>query len=455
MYWIGARVSAAGGTTYEWVDGTPLVGDAEAGGYSNWAEGMPRACPEREACSIPCVNAYVKAGLSADARGEERHVWANRPCDGPRAFACSSLPPPPMPPTPPAPPAPPPAPPQPPAPPLPPPPPPPPAPRRASDPLTIFPWAGALLMVVLIFNRCILSQRAAGQRRSQQAQQARTARLEEEFATALRAAVGALPTRRWTRGGGGGGGEGATAAASCSDGIALQSLPPAKGWGAGWGFGGGGAPSATPPASSSSSERSSVVPVGACDAPAGFETSRSAPAETSRAPPAAAPTAAAPAPAASPASSVGVSYDDAECSVCLVLFAEGDELRQLPCGHSFHTSCIDQWLLDKGRPPPTEREPVRGLAACPLCRVKPIHIPLPQPPHLPAAGGAAAPPPPAPASPPPPRTPPAAAPAPAAVASRRPWWTSNRVSPGRQPSPPSSPPAEQHHAAQGGGPVRV
>ncbi|XP_039036559.1 RING-H2 finger protein ATL39-like [Hibiscus syriacus] len=34
-----------------------------------------------------------------------------------------------------------------------------------------------------------------------------------------------------------------------------------------------------------------------------------------------------------------------ECVVCLSVFEDGDEVRQLPrCKHSFHAPCIDMWL---------------------------------------------------------------------------------------------------------------
>lgn len=34
------------------------------------------------------------------------------------------------------------------------------------------------------------------------------------------------------------------------------------------------------------------------------------------------------------------------CSICLVDFETGDELRELPCRHIFHTDCIDLWLRE-------------------------------------------------------------------------------------------------------------
>jgi hypothetical protein len=44
-----------------------------------------------------------------------------------------------------------------------------------------------------------------------------------------------------------------------------------------------------------------------------------------------------------------------ECSVCLETFKNEDLVCELKCNHSFHTSCIDLWMNDKG--------------TCPLCRV--------------------------------------------------------------------------------------
>jgi hypothetical protein len=49
------------------------------------------------------------------------------------------------------------------------------------------------------------------------------------------------------------------------------------------------------------------------------------------------------------------------CMVCLEEYEEGEELRTLPCLHSFHKSCIDKWL--------------GGKKQCPMCKT-PIDIML-------------------------------------------------------------------------------
>ncbi|XP_073298601.1 RING-H2 finger protein ATL1-like [Primulina huaijiensis] len=47
--------------------------------------------------------------------------------------------------------------------------------------------------------------------------------------------------------------------------------------------------------------------------------------------------------------------NESECAVCLSVFEEGEELRQLPiCKHSFHAPCIDMWLYSHMN--------------CPICR---------------------------------------------------------------------------------------
>ncbi|KAB5564472.1 hypothetical protein DKX38_004526 [Salix brachista] len=45
---------------------------------------------------------------------------------------------------------------------------------------------------------------------------------------------------------------------------------------------------------------------------------------------------------------------DEECCICLSAYEDGAELRQLPCGHHFHCTCVDKWLYIN--------------ATCPLCK---------------------------------------------------------------------------------------
>ncbi|KAK9749315.1 hypothetical protein RND81_02G117500 [Saponaria officinalis] len=50
------------------------------------------------------------------------------------------------------------------------------------------------------------------------------------------------------------------------------------------------------------------------------------------------------------------STDDAQCSICLGEYQEEEVLRIMPkCGHSFHISCIDIWLMKQ--------------CTCPVCRL--------------------------------------------------------------------------------------
>ena len=47
---------------------------------------------------------------------------------------------------------------------------------------------------------------------------------------------------------------------------------------------------------------------------------------------------------------------DYSCTVCLEDFRVGDQVRILPCLHSYHCSCIDTWLLEHGD--------------CPICKIR-------------------------------------------------------------------------------------
>ncbi|KAI4343266.1 hypothetical protein MLD38_027794 [Melastoma candidum] len=49
-----------------------------------------------------------------------------------------------------------------------------------------------------------------------------------------------------------------------------------------------------------------------------------------------------------------LSKEDAECCICLCSYEDGTELRELPCRHHFHCTCVDKWLHIN--------------ATCPLCK---------------------------------------------------------------------------------------
>ena len=51
----------------------------------------------------------------------------------------------------------------------------------------------------------------------------------------------------------------------------------------------------------------------------------------------------------------GESASIEECSVCLEVTKIGQQMRRLPCSHSYHRECIDTWLLKKRK--------------CPLCKL--------------------------------------------------------------------------------------
>ncbi|CAM6044655.1 unnamed protein product [Sphagnum compactum] len=45
---------------------------------------------------------------------------------------------------------------------------------------------------------------------------------------------------------------------------------------------------------------------------------------------------------------------DIKCSICQEEYVEGDELGKIECGHGYHVSCIQQWLMQKNQ--------------CPICK---------------------------------------------------------------------------------------
>ncbi|CAI9764833.1 unnamed protein product [Fraxinus pennsylvanica] len=50
-----------------------------------------------------------------------------------------------------------------------------------------------------------------------------------------------------------------------------------------------------------------------------------------------------------------IPLEDAECCICLCAYDDGTELRELPCHHHFHCTCIDKWMCIN--------------ATCPLCKL--------------------------------------------------------------------------------------
>ncbi|XP_054797305.1 E3 ubiquitin-protein ligase At1g12760-like isoform X2 [Prosopis cineraria] len=49
-----------------------------------------------------------------------------------------------------------------------------------------------------------------------------------------------------------------------------------------------------------------------------------------------------------------ISGEDAACCICLTMYEDNDELRELACSHLFHKDCVDKWL--------------KINALCPLCK---------------------------------------------------------------------------------------
>jgi len=46
------------------------------------------------------------------------------------------------------------------------------------------------------------------------------------------------------------------------------------------------------------------------------------------------------------------------CIICLLEYEDGDEIKILPCGHEYHSDCIDEWLGGHNRTCPTCRHDI-------------------------------------------------------------------------------------------------
>ena len=49
---------------------------------------------------------------------------------------------------------------------------------------------------------------------------------------------------------------------------------------------------------------------------------------------------------------------DVKCLVCQFQYEANESLRMLPCKHTFHEKCIEQWLLEYGRNCPVDNLPI-------------------------------------------------------------------------------------------------
>jgi len=57
-------------------------------------------------------------------------------------------------------------------------------------------------------------------------------------------------------------------------------------------------------------------------------------------------------------------HEEPHCSICLDDFMPGQKQRILPCGHVFHSSCVDEWLISS-----LTRH---NRSECPLCKQDPL-----------------------------------------------------------------------------------
>ena len=68
----------------------------------------------------------------------------------------------------------------------------------------------------------------------------------------------------------------------------------------------------------------------------------------------------------------GTGSSSDECSICLSTFVIGEEIRTLPCGHTFRAKCVDAWLTGKGAAAAGDTPSTRQPPRCPLCKAIPL-----------------------------------------------------------------------------------
>ncbi|KAI4305310.1 hypothetical protein L6164_028682 [Bauhinia variegata] len=49
-----------------------------------------------------------------------------------------------------------------------------------------------------------------------------------------------------------------------------------------------------------------------------------------------------------------------ECCICLSVFQEEEKLKVLPCGHAYHSECLEKWIC--------------ANPSCPLCRASLVQL---------------------------------------------------------------------------------